>query len=55
MQFNLYAKPSRESCVHCPTVYCRLHPCTEAQGIRCCAACISKKCSSMCERIKKGE
>ena len=55
MQLNLFAKPTQDSCVRCSTVYCRLSPCTQANEVRCCAACSSKNCSSRCYFIKKGE
>lgn len=47
---TLFDKPTEESCIRCPTVYCRTHPCTQAQGVRCCGACpYRQNCKSKCE------
>lgn len=44
-----------QPCVRCPTVFCRLRPCCEAQGVRYCRACpYYKSCSSLkCESLTK--
>lgn len=52
-QVNIF--DNDQPCVRCPTVFCRLFPCTEAQGVKCCAACDHfKNCkTAKCEHLTK--
>ena len=51
-RYELWEMGATEKCVR-GRAACRYQPCTVAQGVRCCAACMM--CGNPCRKARKGK